>query len=92
MAGNAKLHALESVACRRRFRNERNVETPARHREILHRVGHAMRELVRGEAALGRQRLSQRAVALPGFRRAAREDRLVRRFGQRQQAGVGVGE
>ena len=68
--GDAELDLLQTVARRGRERLQRDVQPAARHRERLHRVGDAMRELVGGEVALFRE--MRRRVAILAFRFAAR--------------------
>ena len=53
MTRHAELDMFEPIARRRCFRYEHDLEPSTGHREILHRFGDAMRELVRRKAAFG---------------------------------------
>ena len=84
MARDAELDLLQPVARAVGQRHERDLEPAAGHRELLHRRRDAVRELVRGEPALLRQLLAERAVfALRPARRRAQRFRI----GGRRQRG-----
>ena len=99
MTRNLKLRLLVAVARRLRERHERDLEAAALHRELLHRLRDAPRELVRREAPLFRELL--RKLSPPGLRRrgALRERVEIGRFrecgelrlGLRQQFGQRLG-
>ncbi len=92
VARHAELDLLGSVARRRRHGLESDFEPPAGHREVLHCLGYPRLELVRGELALRRELRRERAIE--GFRlgRPRGELRGIRRFGERRELGLAVGE